>query len=25
MAGYLSDLDDVNDDFEYDGRPYRSE
>ena len=25
MAGYLSDFDDVDDDFEYDGRPYRSE
>ena len=25
MAGYLSDFDDVDDDFEYDGRPYRFE
>ena len=25
MAGYLSDFDDVDDNFEYDGRPYRSE
>jgi len=25
MAGYLSDFDDVDDDFDYDGRPYRSE
>ena len=25
MAGYLSDSDDVDDNFEYDGRPYRSE
>ena len=25
MAGYLSDFDDVDDNFEYNGRPYRSE